>query len=258
MVRRERTPLSGHSKWKNIQHRKGRQDAAKANAFTKISREIYMAARNGGGDPNTNFRLKVAIQKAKEVNMPNDNIERTIKKATGEIEGVTYEEITYEGYAPGGVAVMVDTLTDNRNRTAAEMRHIFSRHGGNLGESGCVSFLFQRKGQILIDREEEEVDEEAVMLAAIDAGAEDVEVEEDEITVYTEPDLLEKVREGLENAGIPISSAEVTMVPTTTVKVAGEEAEKVLKLIDRLEESDDVQNVYANFEIDDEEMERLN
>ncbi|CCQ94147.1 conserved hypothetical protein [[Clostridium] ultunense Esp] len=250
--------MSGHSKWKNIQHRKGRQDAAKANAFTKISREIYMAARNGGGDPNTNFRLKVAIQKAKEVNMPNDNIERTIKKATGEIEGVTYEEITYEGYAPGGVAVMVDTLTDNRNRTAAEMRHIFSRHGGNLGESGCVSFLFQRKGQILIDREEEEVDEEAVMLAAIDAGAEDVEVEEDEITVYTEPDLLEKVREGLENAGIPISSAEVTMVPTTTVKVAGEEAEKVLKLIDRLEESDDVQNVYANFEIDDEEMERLN
>lgn len=251
--------MSGHSKWKNIQHRKGRQDAAKANAFTKISREIYMAARNGGGDPNTNFRLKVAIQKAKEVNMPNDNIERTIKKATGEIEGVTYEEITYEGYAPGGVAVMVDTLTDNRNRTAAEMRHIFSRHGGNLGESGCVAFLFQRKGEIRIDREEEEVeiDEDALMLAAIEAGAEDVVMEPDEITIYTEPDALEQVKEELVKAGIPITSAEVTMVPTTNVKVTGEDAEKVLKLIDRLEESDDVQNVYANFEIDDEEMDRL-
>lgn len=251
--------MSGHSKWKNIQHRKGRQDAAKANAFTKISREIYMAARNGGGDPNTNFRLKVAIQKAKEVNMPNDNIERTIKKATGEIEGVTYEEITYEGYAPGGVAVMVDTLTDNRNRTAAEMRHIFSRHGGNLGESGCVAFLFQRKGEIRIDREEEEVeiDEDALMLAAIEAGAEDVVMESDEITIYTEPDALEQVKEELVKAGIPITSAEVTMVPTTNVKVTGEDAEKVLKLIDRLEESDDVQNVYANFEIDDEEMDRL-
>lgn len=251
--------MSGHSKWKNIQHRKGRQDAAKANAFTKISREIYMAARNGGGDPNTNFRLKVAIQKAKEVNMPNDNIERTIKKATGEIEGVTYEEITYEGYGPGGVAVMVDTLTDNRNRTAAEMRHIFSRHGGNLGESGCVAFLFQRKGAIRIDREEEEVeiDEDTLMLAAIEAGAEDVVMEPDEITIYTDPDALEQVKEELGKAGIPITSAEVTMVPTTNVKVTGEDAEKVLRLIDRLEESDDVQNVYANFEIDDEEMDRL-
>lgn len=252
--------MSGHSKWKNIQHRKGRQDAAKAHAFTKISREIYMAAKNGGGDPNTNFTLKTAIQKAKEVNMPNDNIDRTIKKATGGIEGVTFEEITYEGYAPGGIAVMVDALTDNRNRTAAEIRHIFSRFGGNMGESGCVSFLFQRKGQITIEPEEEgeELDEDGIMMAAIEAGAEDVEVEPDGITIYTEPEALEQVKEALIKAGIATTSAEVTMVPTTSVKVAGEDAEKVLKMIERMEESDDVQNVYANFEIDDDEMEKLN
>lgn len=249
--------MAGHSKWKNIQHRKGRQDAARAKAFTKISKEIYVAARNGGGDPNTNMSLRAAIQKAKDVNMPNDNIERTIKKATGDLEGITYEEITYEGYGPGGVAVLVEVLTDNRNRSAAEVRHIFSKNGGNLGESGCVSFLFTRKGEIMIDREEYSGSEDELMLVALDAGAEDMETEEESFTIYTAPDDLEQVRTGLEANNIPIASAEVTMIPSTTVNLTGDDAVKMVKLMEMAEDSDDIQNIYANFEIDEAEMDGL-
>ncbi len=249
--------MAGHSKWKNIQHRKGRQDAARAKAFTKISKEIYIAARNGGGDPNTNMSLRAAIQKAKDVNMPNDNIDRTIKKATGDLEGITYEEITYEGYGPGGVAVLVEVLTDNRNRSAAEVRHIFSKNGGNLGESGCVSFLFTRKGEITIDREEYSGDEDELMLVALDAGAEDIETEEESFAIYSAPDDLQQVRAGLTENNIPISSAEITMVPSTTVNLSGDDAVKMVKLMEMAEDSDDIQNIYANFEIDDEEMEKL-
>lgn len=249
--------MAGHSKWKNIQHRKGRQDAARAKAFTKISKEIYVAARNGGGDPNTNMSLRAAIQKAKDVNMPNDNIERTIKKATGDLEGITYEEITYEGYGPGGVAVLVEVLTDNRNRSAAEVRHIFSKNGGNLGESGCVSFLFTRKGEIMIDCDEYSGSEDELMLVALDAGAEDMETEEESFTIYTAPDDLEQVRTGLEANNIPIASAEVTMIPSTTVNLTGDDAVKMVKLMEMAEDSDDIQNIYANFEIDEAEMDGL-
>lgn len=249
--------MAGHSKWKNIQHRKGRQDAARAKAFTKISKEIYMAARNGGGDPNTNNSLKLAILKAKDVNMPNDNIDRTIKKATGDLEGITYEEITYEGYGPGGVAVMVEVLTDNRNRSAAEVRHIFSKNGGNLGETGCVSFMFTRKGQILIDREEYEGNEDELMLVALEAGAEDIETEDESFMIYTEPDALEQVRESLVEQSVPVSSAEITMVPSTTVQISGEDAVKMVKLMEMAEDSDDIQNIYANFEFDEEELSKL-
>lgn len=249
--------MAGHSKWKNIQHRKGRQDAIRAKAFTKVSKEIYMAARNGGGDPNINLSLRAAIAKAKGINMPNENIERTIKKAIGDIDGITYEEITYEGYGPGGVAVLIEVLTDNRNRSAAEVRHIFSKNGGNLGESGCVSFLFTRKGEIVISREEYTGDEDELLMIALEAGAEDMETDEDEFTIYTAPDELEQVKEGLVQSGIPIVSAQVTMVPTTTVKLTGEDAAKMIKLMEMAEDSDDIQNIYANFEIDDEEMEKL-
>lgn len=249
--------MAGHSKWKNIQHRKGRQDAMRAKAFTKISKEIYIAARNGGGDPNTNLSLKAAIQKAKDVNMPNDNIERTIKKATGDLEGITYEEITYEGYGPGGVAVLVEVLTDNRNRSAAEVRHIFSKHGGNLGESGCVSFLFTRKGAITVDRDEYSGSEDDLMLLALEAGAEDIETEDDIFTIYTATEDLEAVRSGIQEQGIPIASAEVTMIPATTVQLTGDDAAKMLKLMEMADDADDIQNIYANFEMDDEEMAKL-
>ncbi|GAB7386530.1 YebC/PmpR family DNA-binding transcriptional regulator [Bacillaceae bacterium] len=250
--------MAGHSKWKNIQHRKGRQDAARGKLFTKISKEIYVATRQGGPDPNTNPRLRAALNKAKAANMPSDNIERTMKKALGEVEGLTYEEITYEGYAPGGVAVMVEVLTDNRNRTAAEVRHIFSRNGGNLGESGCVAFMFERKGMITIDRQETDAGEDDVMMAALDAGAEDFKATEDSYEIITSPEEFEAVKEKLEREGFPLSSAEVTMLPQNTVKVSGEEAQKVLKLMDALEDNDDVQNVYANFDIDDDEMRKWN
>lgn len=248
--------MAGHSKWKNIQHRKGRQDAARAKTFTKISKEIFVAARHGGGDPSTNIRLRMAINKAKDANMPNDNIERTIKKALGEVEGVTYEEITYEGYGPNGVAVMVDVLTDNRNRTAAEVRHIFSRNGGNLGESGCVSYLFERKGRIVIDRNGAQADEDTVMMEALEAGAEDFMASEDSYEITTSPDNYESVKEALESQGYQLSVSEVTMIPQTTVNLAGDDVEKMLKLMDALDDNDDVQNVYANFDIDDDELEK--
>jgi YebC/PmpR family DNA-binding regulatory protein len=249
--------MAGHSKWKNIQHRKGRQDAAKAKIFTKISKEIYQAARSGGADPNTNTRLRAAISKAKEANIPNDNIERTIKKATGQLDGVSYEEIIYEGYGPGGVAVMVEALTDNRNRTAADVRHIFTKNGGNLGESGCVGFMFDRKGLIEISREEKELDEDSIMMVALDAGAEDFEATEESFEIKTTPEDFEAVRTALEEAGYELETAEISMIPQNTVKVTGDDAVKMMKLMEMLESNDDVQDVYANFDIDEEELENL-
>ncbi|AMA72143.1 YebC/PmpR family DNA-binding transcriptional regulator [Aneurinibacillus thermoaerophilus] len=249
--------MAGHSKWKNIQHRKGRQDAAKAKLFTKISKEIYQAARAGGADPNTNPRLKHAIAKAKDANIPSENIERTIKKATGQLDGVSYEEIIYEGYGPGGVAVMVEALTDNRNRTAADVRHIFTKNGGNLGESGCVSFMFDRKGIIEISRENKDLDEDSVMMAALDAGAEDFEATEESFEIKTTPEDFETVRTSLEEAGYELDTAEISMIPQNTVKVTGEDAEKMLKLVEMLESNDDVQDVYTNFDIDEEELEKM-
>ncbi|WP_048600456.1 YebC/PmpR family DNA-binding transcriptional regulator [Rubeoparvulum massiliense] len=246
--------MSGHSKWKNIQHRKGRQDALRGKIFTKVTKEIFVAVKNGGADPQNNLRLKMALQKARDNNLPNDNIERTIKKASGDLEGVVYEEILYEGYGPGGVAVMVECLTENRNRTAADVRHAFSKHGGNLGESGCVSFLFQRKGVLTLDNEEQELDEEEVMMAALEAGAEDISSEDDEIEIITAPGDYLKVKEVMEQQGYQFSSAEESMVPSTTVALAGGDAEKMIKLMDALEDNDDVQNVYANFDIDDDEL----
>ncbi|MBE3596814.1 MAG: YebC/PmpR family DNA-binding transcriptional regulator [Hydrogenibacillus sp.] len=242
--------MAGHSKWKNIQYRKGRQDALKAQRFTKISKEIYAAVRRGGANPETNFALRAAIQKAKEINMPLENIERTIKKATGELGGVTYEDVVYEGYGPGGVAILVEALTDNRNRTAARIRHLFGKYGGNLGESGCVAYLFALKGEIVVDHEDG-VDEEALFSAVLEAGAEDVDTGESESLVTTPPDAVEAVRTALEKRGFRVRSARMTRVPTVSVTVAGETAEANLALLGALEEEDDVSEVYANLEIDE-------
>jgi len=247
--------MAGHSKWKNIQHRKGRQDAQRGKLFNMLSREIFVAVRNGGPDPDANSRLRAAIQKARDNNMPNSNIENAINKASGNIEGVTYDEIVYEGYGPGGVAVMVECLTDNRNRTAAEIRHIFSKNGGNLGESGCVSFLFEKKGIITLSLEDNGLDEDAVLLEALEAGAEDVQVEDAEAEITTTPAECEQVRQNLESAGYKLLSAEVTFVPSTTVALEAEkDAASMLKLMEALEDNDDVQHVYANFDIDPELM----
>ncbi len=249
--------MSGHSKWANIKHKKARMDAKKGKVFTKMAKELTVAAKRGGGDPEANPRLKAAIQKAKEANMPNDNIERAIKKGTGEIEGVVYEEITYEGYGPAGVAILMDVATDNRNRTAGEIRHLFSKNGGSLGESGCVAWMFERKGYIAVDLTED-MDGEELMLAAIECGAEDVSVEEDTMEITTSPEDLEQVKEQLAAEGINVSVAEVTMVPKNTVQVTDEnDAQKILNLMEILEDHDDVQNVYANFDIDDELMKNL-
>lgn len=250
--------MAGHSKWANIKHKKARQDAARGKLFAKLSKEIFVAVREGGPDPDTNTRLRLALSKAKDNNMPNDNIERAIKKGSGDMDGVNYEQVTYEGYGPEGVAVMVDVLTDNRNRTAADIRHIFSKNGGNLGETGCVSFMFDRKGYLVIDREQTDMDEDDLMLLAIEAGAEDVSADETSYEIKTEPEDFEEVRRKLTEEGLRFTSAEVTMIPQNTVSVSEENAEKVLKLMNALEDNDDVQNVYANFDIEDGVMEKLN
>ncbi len=241
--------MSGHSKWANIKHRKGKMDAIRGKITTKISREITVAVRTGGADPAGNMRLKLALQKAKENNVPKENIQRAIQKGIGTLEGGNYEEIVYEGYGPGGVAVMLEILTDNRNRTAADIRHLFAKHGGNLGEAGCVAWMFDKKGLFLIDKTA--VSEEDLMLAALDAGAEDIKSDGDQYEVITAPDDWEKVRAALDAAKITVASAQVTMVPQTEVKLTGTDAEKMLKLMDALEDHDDVQEVYANFDIDD-------
>lgn len=246
--------MAGHSKWKNIQHRKNAQDAKRGKIFMKFSKEIYVAAREGGGDPETNPSLRLVIEKARAANMPNENIERAIKKATGDLEGVNYEEITYEGYGPGGVAVMVQLLTDNKNRSASEVRHIFSKNNGNLGENGCVSFMFHRKGLLSIERTDASQDDE-LMLEAIEAGAEDIETEEDVYEISTDVENFEEVKRSL-SENHSFVTAEVTMLPDTRTELEIDEALQVLKLIDELEDNDDVQEVYHNLEASDEAYEQ--
>lgn len=239
--------MAGHSKWANIKHRKGKQDALRGKLFTKIGKEIQVAVKEGGPNPESNARLRDVIAKAKANNMPMDNIQRAIKRATGELKDVNYEEIIYEGYGPNGVAVIVQALTENRNRTAGDVRHIFEKFGGNLGATGCVSFLFEKKGLIIVEKEEG-IDEDSLMMMALDAGAEDFSSEEDAFEITTAPEDFSKVREALENNGIKLASAEVSMIPSTYVALDGEAAEKFEKLLDRLEENDDVQNVWHNAE----------
>lgn len=244
--------MSGHSKWATIKRKKAKVDAQRGKVFTRLAKEIIVAARLGGGDPENNMRLKTAIQKAKEANIPNENITRAIQRGTGELGGSSYEEITYEGYGPGGVAVMIESMTDNRNRTAGEIRHIFSRNGGSLGETGCVAWMFQEKGIIVIEKDGNEPGEDDLMLLALDSGADDFKVEEDSYEIFTEPGDLQTLLEALEKEGIKVALAEVTMVPQNTIKLEGEKAEQVMRLMETLEEHDDVQNAYANFDIDEE------
>lgn len=244
--------MSGHSKWAGIKHKKAKVDAQRGRIFTKIIREITVAARVGGGDPGGNPRLRTAIQAARAVNMPADNIERAIKKGTGDLEGVSYDEIAYEGYGPGGVAVLVDAMTDNKNRTVGEIRKLFSKNGGSLGEVGCVGFLFEKKGYIQVDAAK--VDEDSLLSIALEAGAEDLEREESVFAVTTAPKGFEKVREAILKGGIQPLSAEITMVPKSTVKLEGKPAEQMLRLMEELEEHDDVQHVYANFDIPEQIM----
>lgn len=244
--------MAGHSKWANIKHRKAKVDAERGKLFTKLGRELIVAARLGGGDPEANPRLKLAIQKAKEANMPMENIQRAIQRGTGEIGGEAYEEVVYEGYGPGGVAILLNLTTDNRNRTAAEIRHLFSKHGGSLGESGCVAWMFDSRGLITVELDQLKLPAEEVMLWAIEAGAEDVNLNEEEncVEVVTEPGQLQAVKEALASKGVPIASAEVTMLPKTTVSVSDPEvARRLLRLLDTLEDHDDVQAVYSNFDI---------
>lgn len=243
--------MSGHSKWSTIKRKKAKVDAQRGKVFTRLSKEIIAAARQGGGDPENNARLKTAIQRAKEANIPNENITRAIQKGTGEAGGSNYEEITYEGYGPGGVAVMIEILTDNRNRTAGEIRYIFSRNGGSLGETGCVAWMFKEKGIIIVEKTDNEVNEDDLMLTVIDSGAEDFNAEEDSFEIICEPGDLATVKETLDKAGVKTATAEVTMIPQTTVRLESDKAEQMMRLMDALEEHDDVQNVYANFEIED-------
>jgi len=248
--------MSGHSKWSTIKRKKGAIDAKRGKAFTKIIKEITLAARLGGGDVEGNSRLRQAIMAAKEENMPKDNIERAIKKGLGGGEGAAnYEEITYEGYGPGGVAVLVEIMTDNKNRTVAEIRHILSKHGGNLGENGCVAWIFNKKGSIVIDKKI--IDEDALMELALDAGAEDVISDGNEFEVITDPVSFEKVKKAIDAKGIKHLEASIGMIPSNTVKLDANKAEQMLKLMEKLEDNDDVQNVYANFDIDDDVMEKL-
>ncbi len=246
--------MSGHSKWATIKHAKAKTDAQRGKIFTKIIKEITTAAKIGGGDPGGNPRLRLAIDKAKAANMPNDNIKRAVEKGTGG-GAAAMEELTYEGYGPGGVALMIEVMTDNRNRSAGEIRNLLEKGGGNMGASGSVGYMFKRKGSIVFEKAG--VDEEALTMVAIDAGAEDILSEESSLEVVTTPENFEKVRDGLKAKGFNPASAEVTMVPSTTVKLTGETAQKVLKLVSSLEEHDDVQAVHANFDIPDEEIERI-
>lgn len=244
--------MAGHSKWANRKHRKARQDAKKGKIFSKLSREIITAVRQGGGDPDANPRLRLALERARQYSMPAENIERAIKRGLGELEtGEEYEELIYEGYGPGGVALMLEILTDNRNRSAGEIRHIFAKHGGNLGESGCVAWMFDRKGVITVAGDSLP-SEDDLLLIAVEAGAEDMKREDDGYIIYTNPDDLHDVREALEKAGVPVQNAELRMVPKTEVRVEGKEAEQLLRLLDALEEHDDVQEIYGNFELPDE------
>jgi YebC/PmpR family DNA-binding regulatory protein len=247
--------MSGHSKWHSIRHKKAAVDAKRGKLFTKIIRELTVAARMGGGSIDVNPRLRTAVQAAKDVNMPKDTIDKAIKKGTGELPGVSYEDVTYEGYGPGGVAIFIQGSTDNRNRTSAEVRHIFSKHNGSLGEAGCVSWMFAKKGIILVDASAS--DEDTLTEIAIEAGADDLVNNGDSFTVTTDPVDLDAVRSVIEEKGITVGSADISMVPNTTVKLEGKEAEQLLKLVGALEELDDVQSVSANFDIADELIEQI-
>jgi YebC/PmpR family DNA-binding regulatory protein len=248
--------MSGHSKWSTIKRKKGAIDAKRGRIFTRLIKEITIAARIGGGDQNGNPRLRTAVLAAKADNMPKDNIDRAIKKGTGELEGFTIEEYTYEGYGPGGVAIMVEVMTDNKNRATAELRHAFTKHNGNMGEAGCVAWMFQKKGVIQYDQGA--VEEEKLIEVALDAGADDVRDEGSVLEVTTDPKDFFKVKEKLDASGLPpCVMAEVSMVPQNTIKVVGKEAEQVLRLMEALEDLDDTQKVYANFDIPEEEMDRL-
>ena len=245
--------MAGHSKWANIKHRKGRQDAARGKLFGKLAKAIEVAAREGGGNPDFNPTLATAVEKAKAASMPNDNIDRAIKRGTGEVDGAVYEEIWYEGYGPGGVALYVQILTDNRNRAASDVRSTFTRHNGNLGEPGSVGYLFEQKGLIVATGSEDEV-----MLGALDAGAEDVrEAGEETFEVITDPSDLQAIRKQMESAGLDVESADVTQLPSNTVPVDESKARQLLRLIEALDDLDDVQAVFANFDIDDDVMERV-
>jgi YebC/PmpR family DNA-binding regulatory protein len=244
--------MSGHSKWATIKRKKGAADAKRGKIFTQLIRELVMAAKLGGGDPDSNPRLRLAYDKARAQNMPKENIERAIRRGTGETEGEAYEEIRYEGYGPAGVAVIVETLTDNRNRTVGEVRHMFSKCGGNLGATGCVAFMFDRKGILVFERSANDAD--ALMEAAMEADAADVVEEEETVEVHTTPETLNAVKSALEARGFTTASAEISMIPQTTVKLAGKDAQSMLKLMEGLDEHDDVKQVFANFDISEDEM----
>jgi len=244
--------MSGHSRWSTIKHKKAAADAKRGSMFTKLIREITVAARTGGGDPDGNPRLRTAILAAREVNMPSDNIKRAIQKGTGELPGTSYDEVAYEGYGPGGVAVLVQAVTDNRNRTLPEIRRLFTKHGGNLGESNCVAWIFEKKGYLVVPRQG--VDEEKLFELAIEAGAEDLKEDGENFEIFSAPENHEKVHEALKQRNTPILASEVAMVPKTTVRLEGKQARQMLSMMEALEEHDDVQHVWANFDIDDSEL----
>ncbi len=247
--------MSGHSKWSSIKHKKGAADAKRGKIFSKLIKEVTVAARLGGGDPNGNPRLRTAIQAAKAENMPKDNIGRAIKKGTGEIEGTSYEEVNYEAYGPGGVAILIDCLTDNRNRAVADIKYICDRYGGNLGEPGCVAWMFEKKGLIVFEKDT--IDEEKLLEMALEAGAEDVKEEETEFEVITATVDFETVKKAFDDEGLTYSIAEIGMIPKNTVKLEGKKAEQMLHLMEALEDNDDIAQVYANFDIPDKVMEAL-
>ena len=246
--------MSGHSKWANIKHKKGKADALRGKITTKISREITIAVRMGGSDPTGNMKLKLALSKAKANNIPKDNIQRAIQKGAGALEGQSFEEITYEGYGPAGVAMMVSCLTDNRNRTAADVRHVFSKYGGNLGATGCVGYMFQQKGVFAVSKETG-VEEDDLMMIALEAGAEDIKNEEEGFEIVTTPDAFDDVERDLAEAGIEVEMAEITMIPDTMAELSAEDAERVQKMLDVLEDLDDVQDVYHNADLPDDDEE---
>ena len=249
--------MSGHNKWSTIKHKKGRADAKRGKVFTKIIREITVSAREGGGEADSNPRLRTAIAAAKAANMPADNIKRAIQRGTGELPGVSYEEVQYEGYGPGGAAILLDVMTDNRNRTTPEVRHLFAKHGGNLGEAGCVSWLFSRRGLILVPHSDD-LDEDMLMEQALEAGAEDLQTDDDEyFRILTAAEDLHAVRDSLEESGITVDSVQLEMEPSSTTRVDGKPAQQLLRLIDAFDDHDDVQNVWSNFDIDDELIESL-
>jgi len=247
--------MSGHSKWSTIKRKKGKADAERGRLFTKLIRELVVAAREGGGDPESNPRLRTAVDNARGSNMPAANIDKAIKRGTGELPGVSYEAVTYEGYGPQGVAIMVEVLTDNKNRTTAEIRHILTKYGGNMGEVGCVSWMFHQKGSVVVEKSR--TTEDDLMMVALDAGAEDVKDEGEFFEVVTGPAGLEKVKGALGQSGIEFTSSELTRIPQTTIKLEGKDAERILKVVDALEDNDDVQKVYSNFDVPDDVLDQL-